>query len=66
MTDKLKKKRNTYNNDILKRLEEKFGYGYRYITLCLSDTNNQSEMAEVFRKEYNEMSKAVTELLKTM
>lgn len=65
MTGEVKKKRNRYNEEILKRLEEKFGYGVRYITMCLSG-DSKSEMADVLKKEYATMLKAVQEVLKAM
>ena len=65
MTGEVKKKRNRYNEEILKRLKEKFGYGVRYITMCLGG-DSKSEMADILSKEYAEMLKAVQEVLKGM
>lgn len=65
MTGEVKKKRRTYNKEILKRLVEKLGYTERYCTMCLSG-DLKSEMADIIKKEYNTMEKAVIDLLKTM
>lgn len=65
MTGEVKKKRNRYNPEIVKRLQEKFGYGERYITMCLSG-DNKSEMADILNKEYAAMLKAIKDLLKNM
>jgi len=65
MTSEIKKKRNRYNAEIIKRLQEKLGYGERYITMCLAG-DMKSEMADIIKKEYAAMDKAVKDLLKSM
>lgn len=63
--DKRTQKKPNYNQDIIKRLKEKFGVSSRFITASLSG-DRKSETSDTIKKQYASMSKAVTEFIKTL
>ncbi|MPT35735.1 hypothetical protein [Flavobacterium sp. WV_118_3] len=57
-----KNKYNKYNVLVINRLSEKYGFTGYYIRQCLrGDRKNLT--ADQLRKEYNNLSKAITKLL---
>lgn len=63
--NKLKEKKSNYNAEILIRLQEKYGLSLRFIRMSLGE-KRKSEMSDRVIKDYQIMSDAISELLKSL
>lgn len=63
--DKPTKKRNQYNNVVIKRLKDKYGVSKRFITMSISG-DRKSETSSAIKKDYKTMCKSLTKHLKDL